>query len=469
MSNALPSPATVPLRKDVPVVTTVDVLVIGGGPAGIGAALGAARSGAKTALVERYGFLGGAATAMAVGPFMTSFSLDTDQQIIGGVFDELVRRMAKRQGAIHPKHVRDGSPESGFYIYGHDHVTPFDGEALKLEAADMMLEAGVTLFLHSDFLEPIMDGKRIAGGIVHNKSGFQAIGAQTVIDCTGDGDVAFRAGVPTAQGSSADGLTQPVTMFFRVGNVDDAAVEAHVAAHPEQKGKLFRPLLDAARERGEFSIPTNRIGVYRSVQKGVWRVNTARLQGVDATNAAELTKAEVEGRRQVWELMAFFRKHLPGFENAVLLDSAPQIGVRETRRIVGEYVLSAEDLTAGRHFDDVIALASFAIDIHPAKGLGGGVESALNAGYKAAPVYEIPYRSLVPTVVDNLLVSGRCLSATHEALGAVRVMPPCFAMGQAAGVAAALAVATGVPPRKVDVRRLQEMLVQQGAILQRPV
>jgi hypothetical protein len=279
--------------------------------------------------------------------------------------------------------------------------------------------------------------------------------------------VAYRAGVPTEQGAR-NGLTQPVTMFFRVGNVDDAAVEAHIAAHPEEKGHLFAAAFAAALQAGEVSLARRHVGLYRSVQKGVWRVNTSRLQGVNGVNAADLSKAEVEGRRQVWELMAFFRKRLPGFEGAVLLDSAPQIGVRETRRIVGDYVLTVEDLMTGRHFEDVIALASFAIDIHPVTGVGGGVESALDAGYKAAPVYEIPYRSLVPTVVDSLLVAGRCLSATHEALGAVRVMPPCFAMGQAAGVAAAVAVGDNVSPRRVSVPRLQAALKQQGAILVRP-
>ena len=468
MSGRTPQLATVALRRDVPVVGDVDVLVVGGGPAGIGAALGAARCGAKTALVERYGFLGGAATAMGVGPFMTSFSLDTNKQIIGGVFEELVQRLVKRGGAVHPSAVRDGSPESGFYTYAHDHVTPFDGEALKVEAAEMMLEAGVALFLHSDFIEPIMTGSRLGGAIVHNKSGLQAIRAAVVIDCTGDADVAFRAGAETKQGNAVDGLTQPVTMFFRVGNVDDSAVEAYVAAHPEEKDKLFGSLLAAARARGEFTVAKQYIGIYRSVQRGVWRVNTSRIQGVDATNAAELTKAEIEGRRQVWDLMTFFRRNLPGFQNAVLLDSAPQIGVRESRRIVGEYVLTVEDVMAGTHFADVVSLASFAIDIHPVKGAGGGVESALKAGLKAAPVYEIPYRSLVPAKVDGLLVAGRCLSATHEALGAVRVMPPCFAMGQAAGVAAALAVSGGVSPRAVDTARLHAVLRQQGAILNRP-
>jgi hypothetical protein len=454
--------------RSVPIVARVDVLVVGGGPAGIGAALGAARAGATTALVERYGFLGGAATAAGVGPFMTSYSLDTDKQIIAGVFEELVQRLVKRQGAVHPSQVRDGSPESGFYTYAHDHVTPFDGEALKLEAAEMMLEAGVTLFLHSDFIEPVIEGKRISGAIIHNKSGLQAIAAQVVVDCTGDGDVAFRAGAPTAQGDSRHGLTQPVTMFFRVGNVDDAAVEAHIAAHPEEKGHLFPAAFAAALAAGELNLVRKHVGLYRSVQKGVWRVNTSRMQGVNGVNAADLSKAEVEGRRQVWQIMAFFRKRLPGFQNAVLLDSAPQVGVRETRRIIGDYVLTVEDLMSGRHFDDVIALASFAIDIHPVTGPGGGVESALQAGYKAAPVYEIPYRSLVPTVVENLLVAGRCLSATHEALGAVRVMPPCFAMGQAAGVAAALSISDNVSPRRVNIKRVQDMLKQQGAILQRP-
>jgi hypothetical protein len=455
----------IPFSREVPVVREADVLVIGGGPAGIGAAVGAARAGARTVLVERYGFLGGNATASLVGPFMTSFSNDGSRQIIGGVFDELVRRMEEVGGAIHPEKVRAGSAEAGYYQFGHDHVTPFNPEVLKVVAADMVMEAGCSLVLHTSFVDPILEGGAVHGAIVHNKGGLQAIGAGVVVDCSADADVAFRAGAPTQKGRETDGKMQPMTMFFVIGDVDDAAVEAHIRAHPEEEGKLFHGIVEAARARGEFPILRDKIGIYRTPEKGVWRVNTTRLLGLDGTIPEDLTRAEIEGRKQVFALLEFMRRECPGLQQVTLREIAAQIGVRETRRIVGEYVLSMEDLASGRHFEDVIALAGYPVDIHPVDGAGGGVQAALEAGLRSADIYEIPYRSLVPLQVEDLLVAGRCLSATHEAAGAVRVMPPCFAMGQAAGVAAAIAAEHRVAPRRLEVSRVQETLRRQGAIL----
>lgn len=456
-------PSTIRFEQDVPIVDRTDVLVIGGGPAGIGAAVGAARSGAATVLVERYGFLGGAATAGGVGPFMTSYSADGKTQIIGGVFDELVRRMEALGGAIHPGRVRFGSPESGFYVFGHDHVTPFNSEALKLVAAEMCVESGVQLMFHTDLIQPVLEEAHLRGAFVHNKSGLQALVAGVLIDCTGDADVAYLAGVPTIKGRAQDGLMQPMSMFFRVGNIDDAAVEAYVQAHPEEKSHLFRAIIAAHAE--SFPAPREHIGIYREPQRGVWRVNCSRLSGLDGTSAADLARAEVEGRQQVWALMGFFRQYLPGFGEAVLLETAAQIGVRETRHIVGDYTLTADDLASGRHFEDVVALGSFPIDIHPVTGSGGGIATALEMGLSTAPVYEIPYRSLIPQGVEGLLVAGRAISATHEAAGAVRVMPPCYAMGHAAGVAAAIAVEEEASVRAVPTERLHAMLAGQKAIL----
>jgi hypothetical protein len=459
------------LERDLPMTADVDVLVIGGGPAGIGAAVGAARSGAHTALVERYGFLGGNATASLVGPFMTSFSNDGSRQIIGGVFEDLIRRMEKIGGAIHPENVRAGSAEAGFYQFGHDHVTPFNPEVLKVVAAEMVLEAGCNLVLHTSFVDPLIevrgDGARaVHGAIVHNKGGLQAIRAGIVVDCSADADVAFRGGAPTQKGREADGKMQPMTMFFVIDGVDDATVEAYAASHPEEAGMLYHSIVETARAAGRFPIERDKINIYRTPERGVWRVNTTRLTGLDGTNPEDLTRAEIDGRKQVFALLAFMRRECPGLEGIRLREVAAQIGVRETRRIVGEYVLSMEDLATARHFDDVVALCGYPVDIHPVEGAAGGVQAAAEAGLHAADVYEIPYRSLVPLELEDLLVAGRCLSATHEAAGAVRVMPPCFAMGQAAGAAAALAVEFNTTPRNLEVPRLQALLKKQGAILE---
>jgi hypothetical protein len=280
------------------------------------------------------------------------------------------------------------------------------------------------------------------------------------VDCSGDGDVAAHAGAPFEIGRAEDGLTQPMTLFFRVAGVDDERVKDYVRDHPED----YRPyagLVQQARERGEFPIPRRGIGLYRTLESGVWRINTTRILRRLGTSASDLTQAEIEGRQQVQALLRFFRGWLPGFERSELLDTATQVGVRETRRIAGEYTLTLDDLVTGRHFDDVIAMAGYPVDIHSPTDDGGGA----SAEWHTANIYEIPYRSLVPRSIDGLLVAGRCISATHEALGAVRVMPPAFAMGQAAGTAAALAVERGIPPRRVSVPELQGLLVRQGAYL----
>lgn len=449
--------------REVPVRRECDVLVVGGGPAGIGAAVAAARTGARTVLVERYGFLGGAATASLVGPFMTSFSADGRTQIVRGVFDELVRRMEQMGGAIHPSKVPAGVAKSAYMKHGHIGVTPFDPEALKLVSAELCLEAGVELMLHTVFIDPVMEGNVLRGAILHHKGGLEAALARTTVDCSADADVAARAGVPCKKGRDADGLTQPMTMFCRVANVNRERVDAYFRAHPEEieQRMAFSSCIRAAQAAGDYTIPRERLSLYESPQEGVWRVNVSRILGVDGTRVEDLTRAEIEGRRQVVEILAFLRKYVPGFEQATLIDTAAQVGVRETRRIEGEYTLTQEDLVTGRDFEDAIAYAAYPIDVHDPRGSGGGVS---NRG-ETANAYQIPYRCLVPRGVEQLLVAGRCVSATHEALGAIRVMPAAFAMGEAAGTAAALASREGLTPRHLPADWVREALVARGAYL----
>lgn len=445
-------------HKELAIVAETEVLVVGAGPAGLGAAVASARNGATTLLVERYGFLGGNLTAGLVGPCMTSYSLDGTQQLIKGVFEEFVLRMERIGGALHPSKIPAGSEYCGFIVYGHDKVTPFNPEAAKQCALEMCQEAGVDLLLHTFVADALVADGSITGVVVANKSGLGVVRARTIIDCSADADVAERAGVPCHLGRQSDGLTQPMTLFFRVANVDDAKVRAYVADHPDDY-RPYASLVKQARESGEFTIPRKGVGLYRTLDAGVWRINTTRIQRVDGTSATDLTRAEIEGRRQVTELLAFFHKWLPGFEDCTLLDTATQIGVRETRRIEGEYTLTVDDLATGRDFEDVIALAGYPVDLHSPTGDGGGADGS----YQTANVYQIPYRCLVPAGVDQLLVAGRSISATHEAMAAIRVMPPAFAMGEAAGTAAAIALEYRVSPRRVDVPTLQRALLRQGA------
>ena len=455
---------TLRLSWDVPVEERADVLVVGGGSAGIAAATAAARNGARTVLVERYGFLGGTSTAGMVGPFMTSYSADGSEPVIGGIFQEVVDRMAATGGAIDPSKTEGGEKWNAYIKLGHAHVTPVHPEALKVAAMETVVEAGVRLMLHTAFVDVLKTDKaeRLDGIVVLTKAGLSALPATLLIDCSADADVAVRAGVPVQKGRESDGRMMPATMFFRIGGVDDDRVEAfardHEVRHPGER--LYECIVQEARGRGQFPVPREYINIYREPEPGVWRANITRLHDIDGTNPEDLTRAEIEGRRQVMKVFAFMRERCPGLENARLLDVATQIGIRETRRIHGLYTLTGEDVLRGARFEDAIARCAYPIDIHDPTGTRGQLVGLESAGY-----YEIPYRCLVPERVDNLLVAGRCLSATHEAAASARVIPPVYAMGQAAGTAAALCARERLRPRDLDGRRLRETLRTQGAIV----
>ncbi|MCW2524279.1 MAG: fumarate reductase/succinate dehydrogenase flavoprotein domain protein [Frankiales bacterium] len=451
---------TLPYQRQLPVRSSYDVVVVGGGPAGIAAAVASARVGARTLLIEQNGYLGGNLTAGLVGPCMTSYSLDGSVQLIRGVFDELVLRMEQQGAAIHPSKVPAGSAYAGFIMFGHDKVTPFEPEAVKSVALQLCQEAGVDLLLHTFVPDVLVSDGTVSAVVCASKSGLELVPATVVVDCSADADVATRAGAAVVTGRSSDGLTQPMTLFFRVENVADEEVERYVHEHPED-ARPYASLVTAGREAGRFPSPRRGVGMYKTLRPGVWRINPTRVLGQDGTDVTDLTAAEIEGRRQVDALLEFFRADLPGFADCRLLDTAATIGVRETRRIVGDHVLTLEDLQSGQHFEDTIALAGYPVDIHDPTGAGGGVDES----YRTANAYCIPYRSLLPVGIDNVVVAGRCISATHEALAAIRVMPPSFAMGEAAGTAAALAVRAGIAPRQVDVTELKKQLVAQGAYL----
>jgi hypothetical protein len=324
----------------------------------------------------------------------------------------------------------------------------------------MCLEAGVELLLHSFAVDALVENGAVTGAIFASKSGLEAVPATVVVDCTADADIVARAGGAFEYGRASDKLTQPMTLFFRVGNVDDRRVDEYCKANSEDF-RMFEKLVKQAQACGEFTLPRNGIGLFLTMQPGVWRVNTTRVLRLNGTDVRDLTAAEVEGRRQIVELMRFFRKWVPGMENCVLLDSAAQIGVRESRRIAGEYTVTIEDLQTGRDFEDVIALCGYPVDLHSPTDAKEG----LSDDYRTANAYQIPFRSLVPRELEQVIVAGRSLSATHEAMAAIRIMPSAMAMGQAAGTAAALAVERGVRVRDIPVHALQRALLEDGAYL----
>ena len=444
-----------------------DVLVVGGGPAGVCAAIAAARNGARVLVVEQSGMLGGMATQGLVGPFMTCYDKSGETMIIRGLFEEIVERLVARGGALHPRGVFGNGPYSAWIPKGHDHVTPFDPEALKVLLDEMCAEAGVKVLFHTTFVEPVLDGRRAAGARLFGKGGFRRVSAKIVVDATGDGDYAYRAGVPCTLGDG-NGRLMPATMFFHICNIDSdrliADIEANRHTFHKKDGVSYRGFhwyVTKAIAAGEWDLPRRCLNMYRGVGPDVWLVNNGRIPGVDATDSESLSRAEVEGRRQTKVMMDFLHKYVPGCEHAVLMSTGSTVGIRETRHVAGEATLRVEDVLNGVVPADSILLAANSVDVH------GGKDNPMVSSYRTinANWYGVSYRCLVAKGVENLLLAGRCLSGEPAAAGAVRVMPPCMAMGQAAGTAAALALQGGVTPRALDASKLVATLRAQKAFL----
>ena len=444
-----------------------DVLVIGGGPSGVCAAIAAARHGAKTLLVEQGGCLGGMATRGLVGPFMTCYDKRGETQVIRGLFEEIVQRLVAAGGAIHPSGVRAGTSFTAWHVAGHDHVTPFEPEALQFALDDLCREAGVSVLFHATFMAPLMAEsaggrpKAVSGAELLTKAGVVRVGAKVVVDATGDGDVAFRAGAPCELGDPRrGGAMQPATTFFRIYGLPEAAVEAVRAQYPED-GLCFKTLIAKAKADGRWNIPRPHVNIYRGVKDGEWFVNVSRLNGVDSTDPDSLAAAETEGRRQVREILAFLRDYVPGAEGVRLLSLPATVGIRESRHVLGESVLGEDDVIRGRVPEDSIALCSYPIDLHS----GGKDASQTVFVVPEGNFYGVPYGCLVPRGVENLLVAGRCISATSAAAASVRVIPPAMATGEAAGVAAAMAAESGSSPRALDGKAVAAALRSAGAFL----
>ncbi len=468
---SLPRPSenrhiTLPARQAT-VAAETDVLVVGGGPAGLGAALGAAEAGARVILAERYGFLGGNATAALVMPLMSfhtqagefertgTLNLLPDDHgpghpVIGGALRKLLERLVAVEGAIAP------SRDTGF-------VVPFDPEAFKLAALELLDEAGVQFLFHA-FASDVMrspDGE-VEGVVFETKSGPVVIKANSVVDGTGDGDVAARAGAAYDMGRDEDDLVQPMTLMFRMGEFERAAFENYVREHPGQWRGVHGlwELVEKASRAGELDLKREDILFFGTPHGRELSVNSTRVTHVSGIDVFDLTHAEWQSRKQMAQITAFFRKYVPGFEESYPIQSGVQVGVRETRRIIGDYTLTGDDLLSARRFSDVIARGTYPVDIHNPTGKGTVLRKI-----PEGEAYDIPLRALLPRNVDRILTAGRAISGTHEAHSSYRVMPIAMATGQAAGVASALAAKNHRSPREVPVDLIQQELMRQGANL----
>ncbi|MGQ4463338.1 FAD-dependent oxidoreductase [Streptomyces violaceoruber] len=447
-----------------------DVLVVGGGPAGFAAAVGAAYAGADTVLVERYGFLGGNATAALVMPLMsfhnehkqaafteagdTSRLLPTDhgegEPVVAGVLWQLLDRLTGRGGCLPP------SPKTGYTV-------PFDPELFKFCLLEMADESGVRMLFHSfaSGALPLDDGPgwRV---VFETKSGPVVIDAGVVVDGTGDGDVAAACGAPYEVGRPEDGLVQPMTLMFRVADFARPDFAAYVREHPDQWRGVHGlwDLIEEARKNGELRLPREDILFFATPHPHEVAVNSTRVNRVLGTSVWDLTRAEYTARHQLAEIDRFLRTRVPGFEESYVVQSGTHVGVRESRRVVGDHRLTGHDILAARTFPDVIAHGAYPVDIHNPRGSGTVLKRVPRGSF-----YDIPLRCLLPRDTDRLLVAGRCISGTHVAHSSYRVMPIAMATGHAAGVCAALTVRHGSGPRGLPYRLVQRELLRQGARL----
>ena len=424
--------------RDVKVASRADVVVVGGGPAGFSAALAAARNGAKVTLLERYNHLGGLASGGMVLVLDDMWDNHLNEISVRGTCLTMIERMAALKLAVYPRSDEwgyDPGARKRWYRYGtfdfHTHGTPhpicfavaFDPDGWKRVALDMVQEAGIELRLHSWFSQTLVEDGRVTGVVCESKSGPQAIMGGVVIDATGDLDVAASAGAPHTGGNYI------MTTVFRLGDVDTDTAERFEREEPAAFAALDRQIKKLlGGSWGLWWLKTPLPGI-------VW-CNCPHMAGLDGQKVEDLTRAEIQGRKHIHALVDFVRKNLPGFERCQVVDVAPQTGVRQTRLLEGEYILTKEDLAKRTRFADSVA-----------RGRD----------------YTMPYRVMLPQQIDNLLVAGRHYSVTSQAQKISREIPPCMAMGEAAGVAAALALDAGVTVRKLDVARLQKTLRAQGA------
>lgn len=420
-----------------------DVIVAGGGMSGVAAAIAAKKQGADVLLIEQYGFFGGTSTASMVSPFM-NFSAG-NHQLVYGVFQEILDELQKYGGR------KPGS-------------RAFDSETLKFVLFDMLDKYKVDYLLHTYLTGVITENNLVKEVITESKSGKQNYAAKFFVDTSADADLAAKAGAPFEVGRAKDGLTQAMTLMFRIANINLKEVLEYCRKDPDNYSFIeedvngvsiagFKKEIEEEKKTSKFDNPLDYIFFVTTHRDDLVIVNTTRSLKVSGLSNIDMSRAASEGHRNAWQIHQLLKKRIPGFGDSYIANTATQVGVRETRRIIGDYTMTGLDVVNAQKFDDVIARGCYPIDIHDPTG-GGGEMIRLKEG----EYYDIPYRTLIPQGIDNLIVAGRCISATHEAQASIRITATCTAMGEAAGNAAGLCVKNNIGSREIDVKELQKFI-----------
>jgi glycine/D-amino acid oxidase-like deaminating enzyme len=425
--------------KQLPLLWDADVIVVGSGSAGATAAIAAARGGARTILIERFGFMGGTSTQVLDTFYGFYTPGDVAYKVVGGVPDDVVAGLKERDAAFERPNT-----------FGAGTGITYDPFTLRMVWEELAQQAGVRLLYHSFCTDVLLENGRITGVIVDGKRGLMKLTGRVVIDATGDADVCHQAGVPYERAGDID-PAQTLTTTFRMVNVDVARAKSF------GKQAMWAAMEEAAGS-GNYDLPRREGSWHITTQQGVIHTIMTRVADVDGTDPVALTQAEIEGRKQAFEYARFLRAYVPGYEAAALSWLNPSIGVRETRRVYGHYRLTRDDCLGARKFEDAIGACGAPIEDH-----SPGADTKW-AYLPEGMTYDIPYRTLVPQEVDGLLVAGRCFSATHDAHASCRSMAQTMTMGQAVGTAAALAVQGDTLPAEVSIHALQDRLRAQGAV-----
>ncbi len=441
-----------------------DIAVFGGGTAGFSAAVAAARYGKKVALIEKNTFLGGVATASGINQLLAGRKLDEKGEhvrVIGGIFDEFTDELIKEGNAIEPNTVDPNFNPFGWYPRMASGIS-CNETALKIKFDEFCVRAGVRIYYNTTAVDAEVENERIKSVVVFNKDGFVKIEADSFIDCTGDADIAHFAGCPYEKGRIEDGLTTPCSTEFHVENVDANELVTYQNEH--QSPKLVE-IIERLKSEGKWPFSAEIFVTVRLVEEDVFLINTLRQTQIDGVNEKSVTDALIQGRRDAVHLFEIMKEHFPGFKNARIRTVADHLGVRETRRITGRYTVSVDDALSGKKYDDTVAATTYNFDlpdpIKPSYDAMMGDVKKPHAERKYI-VIRLPYRAMLPRGINNLIVAGRCVSVEREVMGAMRIIGPCFMMGQAAGTAASIAKAGDFTT--VDIKTLQNTLWADGVL-----